>query len=154
VTWKAPGDADGHGGLPHLLHRARRRRRVELIRRSLPIVAGGVFLALSAWWTIGQLNQLDRVRVRDHVMREIVDTQKGADSGRSQTVGRVALLARDPARSDVARFNALVLASSLLAGHREARWYIKGLNLERVAVSGAGIDNNRTAAGPRRDADG
>src|SRR5262249_5231181 len=111
VTWTGGGGAEHHGELARLLRRARRRRRTQLATRAVPIVAVGIFVAVAAWWTAGSLNELDRAKTRDRVLREVVDAQRVLQGermsalqqqvrGDREALGELLSLARDSARTD------------------------------------------------------
>jgi uncharacterized protein YjbI with pentapeptide repeats len=131
-----------------LLRRARKRRRSQVAGLILAIGSSLLFIALLGWWVVAHLNGLDLAARRNQVLSEVtqakavlqtsrVDGLSSSLSGDKALIGELLLVANDPAQSDVGRFNAMALSGRLLKGHREFRWYVKGLDLYNISIQGS-----------------
>jgi uncharacterized protein YjbI with pentapeptide repeats len=141
-------DSGQSASFSDLLRRARKRRLLQIAGRTLLTGLPALFIALMAWWVVAHLNERELAARRDHVIGEVtqasgvlqaprITATAASVAGDRQLTGELLLIANDPARTDVARFNALALSGEMLRGLRVWRWYVKGLDLNNVAVQGA-----------------
>jgi hypothetical protein len=139
-------------GFAAQLARARRRHRIEILRRLAPIAIAILLAAGALWWAISNLNSLDRAHRRDAVIGELINVKRTIEhdritqlastiAGDREALGEILFLAQDPAMSDVARFNALSVESELRKGQKVYRWYPRNLDVDRVALEGITLSN-------------
>jgi uncharacterized protein YjbI with pentapeptide repeats len=131
---------------------ARRRHRIEIVRRLAPVAIAVLLAAGALWWGIRNLNSLDRAHRRDAVIGELINAKRtiehdritqlaSAVAGDRDALGEILFLAQDPAISDVARFNALSVESELRKGQKVYRWYPRDLDVDRAALEGITFAN-------------
>jgi hypothetical protein len=144
-----PGTSDPLvlNGFANQLTRARSRNRIELAWRILPFAAGVVLAGGLVWWGIDNLNSLDRSRNRSAVVTELVNAKHAIQhdrivqlastvAGDPEAIGEFLYLSKDPAISDVARFNSLSIGSELSKGQKEYRWYPRDLDIDHSVLTG------------------
>lgn len=147
-----------------MLLRARRKYRLSILRKLVPLVFVTAIIALMIWWGVTRSNELERDRRREGVLREIVDaravlqreriaTLSTLVAGDRQAIGEIMYLSQDPSRSDIARFNALALGSELRKGQKMRRWYIEDLDVSRASLDNVSLANTSFLSGSWQDLD-
>jgi uncharacterized protein YjbI with pentapeptide repeats len=136
--------------LAELLNKARKRHLREVGRRALSIFALLLVAAVLVGWAVTHSNALEQERRRDSALREVVQANgvlqrervadlAGRIAGDRAAIGELLYLSRDPARRDVTRFNALAMAGELLRGHKTRRWYVQGVDANRISLDGVSL---------------
>jgi len=157
-----PSAPDETQRLGELLAIARRRYRKELFKRLAPVFLGGVVVLLAFWWAVLHLNALKQAKTRDSVISEVVNANAvlqhpritvlaSAVAGDQEAIGRLIFLSQDPAASDTARFNALVLGSALRKGQKSWRWYVRGLEVDHAKLEDVAFVNTSFLGGGWND---
>lgn len=145
-----------------MLLKARRKHRWALVKRLTPLVLVAAVSLLSVWWVVAHSNELERIRKREGVLREITEAKAVLQreriaalstlvAGDRQAIGEVMYLSQDPSQSDIARFNALALGSELRKGQKTWRWYVKDLDMERVSLDNVALANTSFLGGTWQD---
>ena len=131
-----------------LLARARRKHRLTMLSRALASAAVVALISFGSWWAVTNLNvwqarlRLDEAvnqvaNARATLQQPRIEALAATVTGDPTAIGRFGSMAHDPALSDVARFNALMLSNEIRKGTRTYRWYVKGLDVERAHLDGA-----------------
>jgi len=126
-----------------VLAKVRRKFRRELIIKFIPFLLGALLFLLAIWWTVSNLNELQRTQTRQKIISQIADAKSVFQHERitnmaselaadSQAIGEIIYLSQDPTQSNTARFNALELMGELGKGRESYRWYVKNLDISRA----------------------
>jgi hypothetical protein len=139
-------------GFAALLAAARTRHRLFVIRRIASFAVPLLLIAGMVWWGANNVNRLDQSRRRDQVIAELINAKRTIQhdrivqlastvAGDREAFGDLLFLTKDPAISDVGRFNAIALESELRKGQRVYRWYPRDLDIDRAVLAGLVMAN-------------